>query len=173
MGMNSERIKRDVLLNSLFLDYGKERFLGWCRTLKFFRFYKSHPYPDDLKPDRFIALTSFRNDIGLDKLFVSLEIIMQNRKEKLPTSKEIKSTFSAKVTVFGVFCYIDVNKTLKTIMLEVSGNETDQFSLDDTTFQRVKQIDECLSNLHINFISSPYGDDYCITPEFYPEVWEE
>jgi len=172
MENNDEKMKHEIRLESLFFDYGKEQFLNWCRSLNFFRFCKSHPYPDDLKPDRFIALTFFENDAELETLFSSLEIGVKVEEDMTLNPKDIVSTFSGKTKVFGVHCYIDVNKTLRTLVLEISGNESDQFSLDDTTFQRAKIIDDHLSTLQIEFISSPYEDDYCITPEFYPEVWE-
>ena len=98
-------------------------------------------------------------------------IKLKEEKENTISYKEIETTFSGDLTVFGVFCNVDVNKVLKNLLLEVSGNESDQFTLDDTTFQTAKMIDEKLSKLHVKFTSSPYDDDYCITPEFYTEVW--
>ena len=168
---NNERIKREVLLEGLLSNYGKERFLNWCKSLNFFRFCKSHPYPDDLKPDRFIALTNFGNIDELIDLSDVLELEFREEKESSRFLENIETTFSGKATVFGISCYVDVNKVMKTVLLEVSGNERDQFSLDDTTFQRAKMIDRKLANLEIEFISSPYEDDYCVTPEFYPEIW--
>ncbi len=172
MDNNEVKIKREVLLDSLCYNYGKDKFLNWCRSLRYFRFCKSHPYPDDLKPDRFIALTSFENEAELTTFCNSLEINAKIEGGKILNSNDSNSTFYGKAAVFGVYCYVNVNKILKTLLLEVSGTESDQFLLDDTTFQRAKQIDENLSALEIEFISSPYEDDYCITPKFYPEVWK-
>ena len=171
MKNHNEQIKREVLLDSLFYTYGKEKLLNWCRSLNFFRFYKSHPYPDDLRPDRFIALTSFENEKELATLFDLLQIRVKNEEEEALNSKEISSVFSGDAEVFSIYCYVEVNKILKTLLLEVSGTERDQFSLDDTTFQRAKKIDDFLSTLNIEFINSPYNDDYCLTPEFYSEIW--
>lgn len=171
MQNNNGQIKREIRFESLCFDYGKEQFLNWCRSLNFFRLCRSHPYPDDLKPDRFISVTIFENDAELEALFDSLKIEVRIEEGNILKTKDIVSTFSGKTKVFGVYCYIEVNKILRTLMLEVSGTETDQFSLDDTTFQRAKIIDGFLSTLQIEFISSPNEDDYCITPEFYPEVW--
>ena len=47
-----------------------------------FRFCKSHPYSDDLKPDRFIALTYFKNDEELVALFNVLLYKIKRRKRE-------------------------------------------------------------------------------------------
>ena len=172
MKNNNDQIKRKVLLDSLCYTYGKKKLLNWCRSLNFFRFCKSHPYPDDLKPDRFIALTSFENDKELATLFDLLQIKTKDEEDKALNSSDISSVFSGDAEVFGVSCNVEINKILNSLLIEVSGTDEDQFSLDDSTFQRAKKIDKHLLLLQIEFISSPYDDDYCITPEFYSEVWK-
>ncbi len=165
-------MKREIRLDHLFMTYGKERFLNWCRSLNIFRFCRSHPYPDDLHPDRFVTLIYFYDDNELNELLTLMKIKTKDNDNNTVRIEEIETTFSSLVKVNNEKCYIYINKILKTIILEVSGIENDPFSLDDTTFQRTKRIDDFLDTLDINFISSPYDDDYCITPEFYPQVWK-
>ncbi|MCG3221511.1 MAG: hypothetical protein H7641_09035 [Candidatus Heimdallarchaeota archaeon] len=166
-------MKREIRLEYLCTNYGKERFLNWCCSLSIFRFCKSHPYPDDLNPDRFIALTSFKDEEDFKNLLYLMKIHVKGEvKGDFTYLANIKNTSSTQALVNEVQCYISINKVLKTIILEVSGTEEDQFLLDDSTFQRAKKIDDYLSTLNIDFICSPHNDDYCITPEFYPSVWE-
>ncbi|MHA2254919.1 MAG: hypothetical protein ACXAAM_02500 [Candidatus Heimdallarchaeaceae archaeon] len=166
-------MERDIRLDYLCTNYGKKRFLYWCRSLNIFRFCESHPYPDDLNPDRFIALTSFKDEAELKNLFKVMKIkIMKENPNMIFDLSKIELTFSGKADVEESSCFIQINKVLKTLIIEVSGTEEDQFFLDDSTYQRAKKIDDFLSTLNIDFVSSPHGDNYCITPEFYPSVWE-
>lgn len=162
-------MEREIRLESLYLDYGKERLRNWCCSLNKFRFFKSHPYPDDLTPDRFIALTKFKDENELQHIINLLKIELNIKNQDVSA---IESVFYEEVIVNEVSCFIEINKVLKNLVLVVSGSEQDQFSLDDSTFLRAKKIDNLLSELEIEFISSPYNDDYCITPEFYPEIWQ-
>ncbi len=162
-------MKREILLESLYINYGKKRFLNWCRSLNVFRFIKSHPYPDDLNPDRFIALIGFQNKEEVFDLISILEIKPELDIEDI---FKMETVFSKKVTVNNVPCYFEINQFLKNLVFIVSGTDNDQFELDDSTFERAKLLDYFLASLKINFESSPYNDDYCITPEFYPEVWK-
>jgi hypothetical protein len=165
-------MKREIRLDYLFTTYGRERFLNWCRSLNIFRFCKSHSYPDDLHPDRFVTLVYFHDDSELDQLLTLMKIKINSNDNNNIIVENIESTFHGLVNVNDEKCYIHINKIAKTIFLEVSGIKNDPFSLDDTTFQRAKKIDDFLVALDINFISSPYDDDYCITPEFYPQIWK-
>lgn len=165
-------MKREIRLDHLFMTYGKERFLNWCRSLNIFRFCKSHPYPDDLHPDRFVTLIFFNDNKELNQLLTIMKIKTNGNDNINIRTENIESTFHGLIKVSDEKCYIHINKISKTIFLEVSGIENDPFSLDDTTFQRAKRIDDFLVTLDINFISSPYDDDYCITPQFYPQVWK-
>lgn len=170
---NSYLMERDIRLDYLYTNYGKERFLNWCRSLNIFRFCKSHPYPDDLNPDRFITLASFKDEVDLRNLIKLMKIkIMRDDSNKIFDLSKIEHTFSGKGDIKESSCFIQINKVLKTLIIEVSGTEEDQFSLDDSTYQRAKKIDDYLSTLEVDFVSSPHNDDYCITPEFYPLVWE-
>ena len=72
-----------------------------------------------------------------------------------------------------VLCYLSVNKILKNILVEVSGNAEDQFTLDSTTYERAVKIDEFIDSLNLVFQDPPQDDDYCISPKFYPKLWEE
>ena len=161
-------MKHEILLESLFTTYGKERFLNWCRSLQKFRFIKSHPYPDDMNPDRFIALTNFKDEEELQNFVSIMKIELGFDMQEVISSE---SYFSGKTKVNETTCYIEINKVLKNLVLVVSGTEEDQFALDDSTFQRAKKIDQFLSELNMEFVSSPYNDDYCITPDYYPSVW--
>jgi hypothetical protein len=163
-------VKREILLESLYTNYGKKRFLNWCRSLNIFRFIKSHPYPDDLNPDRFIALINFQKDEEVFDLINILEIKPEINIEDI---LRMDTVFSEKVTVNNVLCYFEINKFLKNLVFTVSGTEEDQFALDDSTYQRAKKLDILLSEVKLKYVSSPYDDDYCITPEFYPEVWQQ
>lgn len=98
--------------------------------------------------------------------------VKEKNSDKYVELKKIESTFSNLAKVKNEKCYIHINKLLGTLVLEVSGIESDPFSLDDSTFLRAKKIDEFISSLDVDFTSSPYDDDYCIAPEFYPEVWK-
>lgn len=166
-------MERDIRLDYLCTNYGKKRFLNWCRSLNIFRFCKTHPYPDDLNPDRFIALTSFKDEEDLENLLDLMKIHVKGEIEgDFTYLANIENTLSTQAIVNEVQCYISINKVLKTIVLDVSGTEENQFLLDNSTFQRVKKMDDFFSTLNIDFISSPHDDDYCITPEFYPELWK-
>lgn len=162
-------MKREIRLDNLFLKYGKERFLNWCRSLLKFRFIKSHPYPDDLNPDRFIALINYTDEDELRDL-VSIMKIEINIEQRDVFDKETYVSNEAEVN--DVSCYVKINRVLKNIELEVSGSGEDKFALDDSTFHRAKKIDDFLTELDIEFVSSPFDDDYCVTPEFYPDVWK-
>ncbi|NPD88593.1 MAG: hypothetical protein HGN29_07705 [Asgard group archaeon] len=163
-------MKREIRLENLYLDYGKERFLNWCRTLYSFRFIKSHSYPDDMNPDRFIALINFKDEDELRNFVNIMKIESDVDIQEAITSE---SYFSGKAKVNETTCYIEINKVLKNLVFVVSGTEEDQFALDDSTFQRAKKIDQFLSELNMVFVSSPYDDVYSITPEFYPSVWNK
>ena len=163
-------MKREILLESLFTKYGKKRFLNWCRSLNIFRFIKSHPYPDDLNPDRFIAVIKFQDDEELLDLTNILEIEPELNVE---TILKMETVFSKEVTINDVLCYFEINHFLMNLVFTVSGTDEDQFALDLSTFEKAKKLDDFLTSLEIDFESSPYKDDYCITPEFYPEVWKQ
>jgi len=162
-------MEREIRLEYLYNTYGKARFLNWCRSLSIFRFIKSHSYPDDLNPDRFIALISFLNTEELSDLIKIMKIKPQLDIEAI---LKMETVVSKKVTINDIPCFFEINQFLKNLVFIVSGTEKDQFDLDDSTFQRAKKIDDFLISLEIDFESSPYNDDYCITPEFYPNIWK-
>lgn len=165
-------MKREIRLNGLFLEYGEEQFINWCQSLTRLRFCKNHPYPDDLAPDRFIGITRFEDKISLKSLINSIKpIILDKNLEDFLNQKE-KSTFSCMAKINDTVCYVSINEIIGTFTIEVFGTEKDQFTLDKTTFSRAKRIDEFLETLEIKFDSSPNNDDYCITPEFYPDIWK-
>ena len=94
---------------------------------------------------------------------VNLEDFLLNESQKI---------YSGKSEINKIQCNISINKILKTVSFEISGNNEDMFTLDDSTFRRAKAVDDFLQTLDLEFVSSPYEDDYYITPEFYPEVWK-
>ena len=163
-------MEREIRLDFLCSEYGKRRFLNWCNSLKIFRFCKSHPYPDDLLPDRFIALATFENNEELQNILNILEIEPPIEIQEI---LEKETVLSKDVKINSTSCYIEINRFLNNLVFTVSGTEEDQFIVDDSTFKRAKRIDDYLSTLNLKYASSPYNDDYCITPEFYPEIWEE
>lgn len=163
---------REIRLEHLFNTYGKERFLNWCRLLKIFRFYKSHPYPDDLVPDRFLALIEVEENTELKEVLGTMKVKLIDVNLEKFLLNETQKVYSGEAVINSNRCFVSINKILKTISLEVSGNDEDRFTLDDTSFQRAKTIDDFLHALSIEFVSSPYADDYYITPEYYPEVWK-
>lgn len=164
-------MEREIRLNSLLLKYGEDRFLNWCRSLTIFRFCKSHPYPDDLAPDRFIALIMFENRSALLSLLDRMKpIFLEKNLEEYLKLEEAK-VFSGKAEINEVGCYISINEITGHLEIEVVGIDGDLFAITEDTFERTKLLDHFLEKLDLNFVLSPYDDDYCITPEFYPKVW--
>ena len=166
-------MKREIRLDYLCDNYGKKRFLDWCRSLYVFRFCKSHPYPDDLLPDRFIALLKVKEESSFLKILALMKIDLEEEYIEEFFGDSSRKVLSESVEIHRFQCSLQINKILKTITLEVSGNETDLFTLDESTFKRAKGIDDFLKTLDLEFSGSPFDDDYCITPEFYPEVWNK
>jgi hypothetical protein len=159
-------------LNGLILEYGEERFLKWCQNLKILRFCKSHPYPDDLKPDRFIALTKFGSRKELEYIVNLIHLSFKEDDINSYLKKSTKKVISGNALINGINCYANINEVVGYLEIEVMGIEGDPFNLTDDTFERAKSLDDYLIAAKLEFETSPHDDDYCITPEFYPDVWK-
>ena len=166
-------MEREIRLSILYSEYGKERFINWCRSLNVFRFCKAHPYPDDLAPDRFLAVLNFKNREALINLLSSLAVKFKETNLDIYLEQNKNKVFYGRAKICDSSCFITINEVTGNIEIEVSGVEEDPFALEDSTFLRALIIDEFLRKLELDFSSSPYEDNYCISPEFYPEVWEK
>ena len=67
---------------------------------------------------------------------------------------------------------MSINKLLQVIIIQVSGNEDDLFTLEETTNKNTKKIEEFILKLDLVFNTPPQDDDYCFSPKYYPELWE-
>ena len=165
-------MNREIRLNSLFSEYGEERFREWCRSLSIFRFFKSHPYPDDLAPDRFIALAKFNSREELLIILDKVKILFLEADIEQYLKHPDKKVISGNASIEGINCYVSINEVVGFLDIEVIGVEGDPFTLTADTFKRAKSIENHLEKLDIDFESSPHDDDYCISPEYYPDVWQ-
>jgi len=65
---------------------------------------------------------------------------------------------------------MDVNKTLKSILITISRTTDDPFPLDVTTFEQALKADKFLSSLDLVFYTPPQDDGYCISPKYCPDL---
>lgn len=162
----------NIRLSILCSKYGEERFLNWCHSLEIFRFCQAHPYPDDFAPDRFITVLKFTNKEDLKQILKSIKVNFEEVDlDAFLEQEEIKVIYG-KAEINQSKCYVTINEVTRLIEIEIYGVEEDAYALTNETFQRAKIIDEFLSRFDYEFCSSPFDDNYCITPEFYPQVWE-
>jgi len=164
-------MKKEIRLHGLFEEYGEKRFLKWCRSLEIFRFCKSHPYPDDLTPDRFIALIHFKEREELVNIIKEIKLSFFEKDIMSYLQQTNEKLISGEASIKNINCHITINEIVGYLEIAIIGIKDDPFALTADTFERTKSIDNYLQTLDIEFEKSPYGDDYCITPEFYPEVW--
>ena len=157
----------------MFFEYGEENVRRWCTSLRIFRLCKTYPYPNDMHPDRFIACIHFSADEELDRIMQDLELTEDtNRPEQSRFRLYNEKTSAGWQLLNGLSIYMTINKLLQVITLEVSGTESDQFKLDETTFDRAKKIEEFILKLDLVFNIPPQDDNYCFSPKYYPELWE-
>lgn len=160
-------------LDYMFFEYGEENIRRWCTSLKIFRLCKTYPYPNDMHPDRFIACIQFSTDEELDRILKDLDLTEDANKPKISRFIVYNDQSSAGWQLLnGLSCYTSISKYLQVITLEVSGIESDQFKLDETTFERAKKIEDFILKLELVFNTPPQDDEYCFSPKYYPELWE-
>ncbi len=163
-----------IKLELMFLEYGEANIRRWCTTLKVFRLCKSYPYPNDINPNRFIASIKFTSEEELLKILQKLNLAEDKSKPEQSRFKEYNEHHSAGWQLLnGISCLISINKLLQEINIQVSGNKEDLFTLEEITYERTKQIEEFLLPLDLVFVAPPQDDDYCISPKYYPELWEK
>jgi len=161
-------------LEHMFLEYGEENVKRWCASLKVFRLCKSYPYPNDMDPDRFITNIKFTSEEELQKILRSLNLTKDESKPIQSRFKRYNKNHSAGWQLLnGVSCLMSINNLLQEISIQVSGNESDLFTLEEVTYERAKQIEEFILSLNLVFVTPPQDDDYCISPKYYPELWEK
>ncbi len=162
----------NIRLSILCSKYGEERFLNWCHSLEIFRFCQAHPYPDDFASDRFIAVLKFTNKEQLKKILKSLKVNFEEVDLDIYLEQEETKVIYGKAEIKQSKCFVTINEVIGIIEIEVYGVEEDPYALTNETFHSAKNIDEFLKEFDYEFCSSPFDDNYCITPEFYPVVWE-
>ncbi|NHJ48312.1 MAG: hypothetical protein FK733_11050 [Asgard group archaeon] len=161
-------------LDHLFFTFGKETIIKWINNLKIFRLCSMYPYPNDLKPVRFMASIRFENEEELKDILKKIDFKIDISKPEESRYKEYNENFSAGwVTIKDQFCLMDTNKLLKVIIIEVSGVDNDLFKMDESVFQRTLIIEQHLQQLSLNYNNPPQDDRYCIAPELYPDVFEK
>ena len=132
-----------------------------------------YPYPNDMKPERFLASISFENHNEINSILQKIEFKEDTSKSEESRYKQYNENHSAGwITIKDNFCYLDVNKIRKTIQIEVSGTDEDLFKMNDSVYNRALVIEQLLSKLELNFIDPPQDDNYCISPKHYPELWD-
>lgn len=157
----------------LFLTFGKETIFKWIRSLNIFRLCSMYPYPNDLKPERFLTTIHFDYDSDLNDILLKLDFKIDTTKPKESRFKELNENHSAGwIVIQNNFCYMEVNKILNRILLEVSGTEEDLFKMDELVFNRALKVEEFLEKLKLTFIEQPQDDKYCISPKYYPLLWD-
>ena len=159
----------------IYYKYGKKKIQKWCSRLEFFRFIFTHPYPDDLKPDRFVTSISYSSENELESILKKLDFSLELDNPELPTFKEYNVNHSAGwVLINNSLCFLNINKILKIITIDVSGSKNDLFTMSGVTFKRALKVEEVLGKGDFNFIDPPEDDPkYCIAPKFYPKIWEK
>ncbi len=163
-----------MFLESLYFNYGKEVVLKWITNLHIFRLCVPHPYPDDFKPIRYQALIKFNSEKELTSILEQLNF--EAFKGIIPEAKyqDLNENNSAGwIKLLDVVGYLNVNKILKNITLEISGKMDDMFQIDESTFIAAKKIDEFLQTLNLLTVEPPQNDEYCICPKYYPEIWKK
>ena len=158
---------------NFYQKFGEETIHNWCKSLQYFRLCRSHPYPDDLVPDRFVVKISFTTNDELDSILENLEISLRLPNSELEPFKEYNENHSSGwVLINNSFCNLDVNKILKMVTIDVSGTIEDLFELKVETFQRAIEIEKQFKKYNFKFIDPPEDDaKYCLAPKFYPEIW--
>jgi hypothetical protein len=144
-------------------------------VIRFFPIFFAHPYPDDLKLDRFITNISYSSGNELENILKKLDFSVELNNPELAPFKEYNVNHSAGwVLINNCLCYLNVNKILKIITIDVSGSKNDLLKMSDATFKRALKIEEILRKGDFNFIDPPEDDPkYCNVPKFYPKIWEK
>jgi hypothetical protein len=133
-----------------------------------------YPYPNDLKPVRFMASIRFENEEEMNSILQKLNFKIDESKPEQSRYKEYNENYSAGwVTIKDQFCLMDTNKLLKVIIIEVSGVDDDLFKMDEIVFQRTQIIEQHLHELNLNYNEPPQDDKYCIAPKNYPDFFEK
>jgi hypothetical protein len=101
---------------------------------------------------------------------MKIKIVERNLENYL--KQDETKVFSCTAEIDELSCYVTINEVLGYLEIEVMGIEGDPFTLTDSTFEKARSIDCFLDKLDVNFIESPFNDPYCITPEFYPQIWD-
>ena len=158
----------------IYFKFGKRRIKKWCNKLHIFRLCLAHPYPDDITPDRFVAIISFSSREELETIMKELNFSLELPYQDFSPFQEYNENHSAGwILINNSLCYLDVNKIRKTITIDVAGSKEDKFKLDKNTFNRALKIEQFLATRCFQFIDPPEDDPkYCIAPKFYPELWE-
>ena len=161
-------------LEHFFFEYGEEKVTKWVTTLKIFRLCAVYPYPNDMHPERFIAKTSFINDVHLEEILRAINWEEIQKKPIGARFKEYNENHSAGwVLINNIPCLLDINKILKSIEIEVSGVGDETHKFDCTVFLRAKKLEEYLQSKSFSFIDPPQDDNYCISPKYYPNLWNK
>lgn len=159
-------------LDHLFFTFGKEVIMKWTKNLKIFRLCSMYPYPNDFKPVRFLMAIHFEDSSDLKEILHKLNYEIDMTKPEESRFKEYNENHSAGwIILQDNFCYMDINKITKKIFIEVSGIEEDLFKMDNSVFIRAKKIEQFIEKLGFNFIDPPQDDRYCISPKYYPSLW--
>ncbi|NHK29771.1 MAG: hypothetical protein FK730_00365 [Asgard group archaeon] len=132
-----------------------------------------YPYPNDMKPERFLAAIKCKDIDEINNILQKMNFKKDTSKPEESRYKQYNENHSAGwIIIEDNFCYLDVNKIRKTILIEVSGTDEDLFLMDETVFNRTLTIEQFLQKLNLNFIDPPQDDKYCISPKYYPELWD-
>lgn len=158
----------------IYYKFGKRRLKKWCRKLHIFRLCLAHPYPDDMNPDRFVAIISFSSQEKLENIMKELDISLKLPYPDFVPFKKYNENHSAGWTLINnTLCLLDINKIRKTITIEVVGSNDDKFKLDANTFNRAFNIEQFLATKNLQFIDPPEDDSrYCVAPKYYPKIWK-
>jgi hypothetical protein len=160
-------------LDHLFFTFGKDVISRWINTLKLFRLCSTYPYPNDLKPVRFMVAINMKTADEINSILEKLVFEPDTSKPDGGFKKYNENHSAGWVIIKDQFCYLDVNKLLKTIYIEVAGVDDDLFKMDESVFQRALVVEDFLQQLNLTFIDPPQDDSYCIAPKFYPDVFLE
>ena len=161
-------------LEHFFFEYGKEKITKWVTMLKIFRLCAIYPYPNDMQPERFIAKISFTNKEHLEKILTAINWKENQKKPIEARFKEYNENHSAGwVLINDISSLLDINKIRKTIEIEISGVGEDTHKFDSTVFQRAKKLEEYLQSKSFTFVDPPQDDNYCISPKYYPSLWNK
>ncbi len=162
----------DLPLDYLNFEYGVEIVRKWILSLNIFRICTIYPYPNDLKPVRLVTSIQFTDEKELQNILTNLNLeTAKTKPENSQFHDENENISVVWILLNNEICYLDVNKILKKVHIEVSGTKEDQFGFDETVVERGKRIETFLSNKDFSFIDPPQDDKYCISPTYYPFLW--